>query len=64
MFHKNIRHFYDTYGFPIAKMIHCSCMADMVYFIMKPLEWLFLIVLYFCDVNPENRIAVQYLPQK
>ncbi|WP_343073709.1 DUF6688 family protein [Clostridium sp. YIM B02555] len=30
---------------------------------MKPLEWLFLIVLYFCDVNPENRIAVQYLPK-
>ncbi|WP_341274143.1 DUF6688 family protein [Clostridium saccharoperbutylacetonicum] len=31
---------------------------------MKPLEWIFLIVLYFCDVNPENRIAVQYLPKK
>ncbi|MFW2488744.1 DUF6688 domain-containing protein [Clostridium chromiireducens] len=64
MFHKYIRNFYDTYGFPIAKMIHFSYMADMVYFIMKPLEWLFLIVLYFCDVNPENRIAVQYLRQK
>lgn len=64
MFHKNIRHFYDTYGFPIAKTIHSKYMADIVYFIMKPLEWLFLIVLYFCDVNPENRIAVQYLPQK
>ena len=63
VFHKNLRHFYDTYGFPIAKMIHFSYMADMVYFIMKPLEWLFLIVLYFCDVNPEDRIAVQYLPK-
>jgi hypothetical protein len=62
-FHKNIRHFYDTYGFPIAKIIHSAYIADVVYFIMKPLEWLFLIVLYFCDVNPENRIAVQYLPK-
>lgn len=63
MFHKNLRHFYDTYGFPIAKMIHSPYGADIVYFVMKPLEWLFLIVLYFCDVNPENRIAVQYLPK-
>lgn len=62
-FHKNIRHFYDTYGFPIANMIHSPYIADVVYFIMKPLEWSFLIVLYFCDVNPENRIAVQYLPK-
>lgn len=64
IFHKNLRHFYDTYGFPIAKMINFPYIADVVYFIMKPLEWLFLIVLYFCDVNPENRIAVQYLPKK
>lgn len=63
MFHKKLRHLYDTYGFPIAKLIHSPYSADIVYFIMKPLEWLFLIVLYFCDVNPENRIAVQYLPK-
>ncbi|MFT8352198.1 DUF6688 family protein [Clostridium saccharoperbutylacetonicum] len=61
--HKKLRHFYDTYGFPIAKMIHSPYIADMVYFIMKPLEWSFLIILYFCDVNPENRIAVQYFPK-
>lgn len=63
MFHKNLRHFYDTYGFPIAKMIHSPYVADIVYFIMKPLEWLFLMLLYFSDVNPENRIVVQYLPK-
>lgn len=62
-FHKKLRHFYDTYGFPIAKMIHSPYVADIVYFIMKPLEWLFLMLLYFCDVNPENRIVVQYLPK-
>lgn len=62
--HRHIRHFYDTYGFPIAKKIRSPFAADAVYFLMKPLEWLFLAVLYFCDVNPENRIAVQYLPKQ
>lgn len=31
-----------------------------MYFIMKPLEWIFLCVLYLTDAHPENRIAVQY----
>ena len=61
--HKWIRRFYDTYGFPIAKLIRRKGMADIVYFMMKPLEWLFLIVIYLCDTQPENRIAVQYLPK-
>ncbi|MEQ8156982.1 MAG: DUF6688 family protein, partial [Clostridiaceae bacterium] len=64
VFHRYLRHFYDKYGFPVAKMIHSPYTADLVYLIMKPLEWMFLIVLYFCDVYPENRIAVQYLPDK
>lgn len=59
-FHKILRNFYDTYGFPIAKHIHSQYTADVIYILMKPLEWLFLLVLYFVDVNPENRIAVQY----
>ena len=59
-FHRRIRHFYDTYGFPIAKMIHSPLVADMIYFIMKPLEWFFLLVLYLTDVNPENRICLLY----
>ncbi|MCC6290269.1 MAG: hypothetical protein IT249_20515 [Chitinophagaceae bacterium] len=28
---------------------------------MKPLEWIFLLVLYTFDKSPENRIAKQYL---
>lgn len=60
-FHKRVRHFYDTYGFPIAKLIKTKTAADIVYFIMKPLEWIFLIVIYLTDVKPENRIAVQYM---
>ena len=61
-FHRAVRGFYDSYGFPIAKLIHSPYIADFVYFIMKPLEWIFIVVLYFTDVNPENRIAVQYFP--
>lgn len=60
-FHKAVRHFYDTCGFPVAKLIRSRYVADLVYFLMKPLEWLFLIVLYLTDAKPENRIAVQYL---
>lgn len=59
-FHRAVRHFYDTYGFPVANMIHSKYTADAVYFLMKPLEWIFLIVLYLTDANPENRIAIQY----
>lgn len=60
-FHKVVRHFYDTCGFPVAKLIRNRYVADLVYFLMKPLEWFFLIVLYLTDAKPENRIAVQYL---
>lgn len=58
--HRGIRSAYDRTGYPIAKHIHSPYAADMVYFIMKPLEWLFLIILYFFDLKPEDRIAVQY----
>lgn len=61
-FHRFVRHIYDTYGFPIARLIRTKLAADIVYLLMKPLEWLFLITIYLCDVKPENRIAVQYLP--
>ena len=60
-FHKTVRTFYDKYGFPVAKLISKKWQADLVYIIMKPLEWIFLLVLYSTDVHPENRIAVQYM---
>ncbi|MDQ0223853.1 DUF6688 domain-containing protein [Metabacillus niabensis] len=58
--HKIIRNFYDKYGYPISKHIHSKWSADVIYLLMKPLEWFFLIVLYTVDKNPENRIHVQY----
>lgn len=62
--HKVIRHIYDTYGFPIAKLIKKKWVADLVYFIMKPLEIIFLFVLYMTCVHPEDRIAMQYTGKK
>lgn len=59
-FHKRIRYIYDTYGYPLSKKITTPAMADLVYIIMKPLEWVFLAVLYTFDLRPEQRIARQY----
>ena len=59
-FHRAVRRFYDKYGYPIAKHIKSPYTADVIWYLMKPPEWLFLAVLYLCDKKPENRIAVQY----
>ena len=56
------KEFYDTYGYPISRHIRTPLAADIVYLIMKPLEWLFVAVLYLFDEKPENRIVLQYLP--
>lgn len=63
-FHRAVRNFYDTYGYPISKHIRNAWSADAVYLMMKPLEWIFLIVLYLFDEKPENRICRQYLPEE
>lgn len=59
-FHKWVRYVYDKYGYPISKHITTRLRADIVYIVMKPLEWAFLAVLYLFDRDPESRIAVQY----
>lgn len=59
-FHKAVRGFYDRNGYPVSKLITTRLRADIVYILMKPLEWLFIIALYMFDTDPENRIAVQY----
>ena len=56
-FHKHVRGFYDRYGFPIARLIKSKYVADIIWFIMKPLEWFFLFVIYLVDEYPEDRIA-------
>ncbi len=59
-FHKTVRHFYNTHGYPLSQIITTQRRADAVYILMKPLEWIFLLVLYMFDANPEERIARQY----
>lgn len=59
--HRRVRYFYDTCGYPIARHIRSPLAADITYIMMKPLEWIFLTVIYLCDTKPENRIAMQYI---
>lgn len=63
-FHRVIRNFYDKYGYPLSKHINNAITADIIYILMKPLEYIFLFFLYLFDTKPENRIAIQYLPLK
>ena len=63
-FHKLVRGIYDRYGFPVARLIKSKWIADIIYIMMKPLEWIFLMVIYMIDVHPENRIATQYMGRK
>ena len=60
-FHKLVRRVYDRYGFPVARLIKSKWIADIIYILMKPLEWIFLMVIYTIDVHPENRIVTQYM---
>ncbi len=63
-FHRAVRAFYDKYGFPVAKLIRTKLAADAVYIIMKPLELIFLAVIYAADTKPENRISMQYTDKR
>lgn len=63
--HRKIRKQYDKVG----DMIHRNYsvyskkwVSDLVYLLMKPAEWFFLLVLYLADRKPEQRIARQYAP--
>ena len=59
-FHKTVRTGYDKYGYPVSKHITTPLRADVVYYIMKPLEWFFILALYLFDRYPEKRISRQY----
>lgn len=63
-FHHFVRYIYDKYGFPLSKHINNAWQADITYILMKPLEWIFLAVLYLFDKKPENRIATQYIGRR
>ncbi|TDG35598.1 hypothetical protein EZJ43_13335 [Pedobacter changchengzhani] len=58
--HKIIRNAYDKYGYPLSKKITSAKSSNLVYRLMKPLEYLFLVVLYLFVVKPEEKINKQY----
>jgi hypothetical protein len=58
--HKVIRDSYDRFGYDLSKKINTPFWANITYFFMKPLEWIFLLCLYlFCEM-PEEKIKKQY----
>ena len=59
-FHKIIRFLYDKYGFPISKHINTPLRSDIMYVLMKPIEWFFLLNLYLFCTRPERNINRQY----
>ncbi len=62
--HRIIRKNYNKVGKVIHKYYYVfehKHLSDLVYILMKPLEWVFILTLYTFDRNPENRIALQYL---
>lgn len=62
--HKIIRKEYNKVGNFIHrfyKIFNNKYLSDSIYYLMKPPEWFFLLILYTFDRNPENRISKQYL---
>lgn len=62
--HTIIRKYYNKVGDVVHTyyaVFNNKFVADVVYILMKPLEYIFLITLYLLDKKPENRIAKQYL---
>jgi hypothetical protein len=61
--HRIIRRLYDRYGYPLSRRINTPFKSNLVYVLMKPLEWFFLCVIYFQERDPEALIHAQY-PRK
>ena len=62
--HRSIRKNYNQVGEIVHRyygIFNIKWIADLIYILMKPLEWIFLLVLYTFDHKPENRIAQQYM---
>jgi hypothetical protein len=67
MYNRIIRKIYNRVDSMIHKyytIFNNKIIADLIYLLMKLLEWLFLITLYTFDKKPENRIELHYLDRK
>ena len=54
--HSIIRRNYDKYGYNLSKKINTEQLSNLTYFLMKPLEWGFLLCLYLFCSKPEQKI--------
>ena len=64
--HRYVRRKYDRVGDFIHRdysRYENPWLCDAIYVLMKPVEWLFLVVIYCVDQRPEARIARQYRTQ-
>ena len=62
--HRVIRRNYDRYGYPLSQKINNQRRSDLVYSLMKPLEYFFLLTLYLFCTQPEKLIRKQYRARK
>ena len=66
-FHAVLRRNYNKIGRGLHKhygVFGNPFVADVIYVLMKPVEWCFAAVLYALDKDPESRIERQYLPNE
>lgn len=59
-FGKFARQAYDKIGLPISHLITKPWQANLIYIVMKPFEWMFLLTLLILDSDPEKRIQRMY----
>jgi hypothetical protein len=62
--HRPVRALYNRIGKGIHRYYGAfdkTWVSNTIYVLMKPLEWIFVIILYLGDRDPETRIAQQYL---
>ncbi len=58
--HKIIRGVYDKYGYNLSTKINDERSSNIIYYLMKPLEYFFLFCLYLFWCKPEELIKKQY----
>lgn len=58
--HRVIRVNYDKYGYDLCRHITTAQRANLIYILMKPLEWFFLVSLYLTFIKPEDKIRKHY----
>ena len=58
--HQIIRKNYDQYGYNLSRKINTKFYSDLTYYLMKPLEFFFLIFIYSFSLKPEILIQKQY----